>query len=153
MARWFRRWHARVALAALMTLVGSLLVVVPACADTAWAMRTYVVLYKDGASSASAATAVRQAGGTLIWNYPDIGVVIARSSSTSFKGAMQAAAGVEGVAATSGFATRMKDDQADDTERTGHKLRPSLGASVGHGPDPGARGPRSHWRQSVGGGR
>lgn len=115
MARWFRRWRARVALAALMTLVGSLLVAIPARADTTGAMQTYVVLYTDGASSAGAATAVQQAGGTLIWNYSEIGVVIARSSSTSFRSAMQAAAGIEGVAATSGFVTRLKDDQGDDS--------------------------------------
>jgi lantibiotic leader peptide-processing serine protease len=98
-----------------MTVVGSLLVATPAGGDTTGAMEAYVVLYKDGASSSRAASAVQQAGGTLVWNYSEIGVVIARSSSTSFKSAMQAAAGVEGVAATSCFATRIKDDQADDS--------------------------------------
>lgn len=36
---------------------------------------TYIVLYRDGASSTDAASTVRGAGGTLVANYGQIGVV------------------------------------------------------------------------------
>ena len=52
---------------------------------------TYVVLYRQGASSASAAAAVQAAGGTLVANYREIGVVIARSSSARFESGIEAA--------------------------------------------------------------
>jgi lantibiotic leader peptide-processing serine protease len=70
---------------------------------------TYVVLYQAGASSRNAAADVRAAGGTLVANYQQIGVVIARSSSAGFAGAIKGAAGVAGAAATAGFAVPGED--------------------------------------------
>jgi lantibiotic leader peptide-processing serine protease len=70
---------------------------------------TYVVLYQAGASSRNAAADVRAAGGTLVANYQQIGVVIARSSSAGFAGAIKGAAGVAGAAATAGFAVPVED--------------------------------------------
>jgi lantibiotic leader peptide-processing serine protease len=70
---------------------------------------TYVVLYRAGASSSDAAADVRAAGGTLVANYQQIGVVIARSSSSTFAGAIKGAAGVAGAAATSGSGVRVDD--------------------------------------------
>jgi len=69
---------------------------------------TYLVLYRDGASSAGAANTVRNAGGTLVANYSQIGVVVARSSNTSFASAVRQDGNVSGAARTNGFATQLR---------------------------------------------
>lgn len=73
---------------------------------------TYVLLYQGGSSTSGAASAVAAAGGTVIANYTQIGVVIARASSSGFAGAMQHVNGVEGVSATTRFATQLTDTQS-----------------------------------------
>lgn len=70
---------------------------------------TYVVLYHSGASTAGAAKAVSAAGGSIVANYSQIGVVIARSSDARFSAAISRIGGVEGAAATTGLATRVRD--------------------------------------------
>lgn len=75
---------------------------------------TYIVLYHEGASTAGAQSAVAAAGGTVLTSYPQIGVVIAKSSSAGFAAAMKANSRVEGVASTNRFATRLEDSAADD---------------------------------------
>ena len=73
---------------------------------------TYVVLYRQGASSTSAAAAVKAAGGTLVANYREIGVVIARSSSAGFEASIEGARGVENAVATGNFGVSVGDAQA-----------------------------------------
>ncbi len=70
------------------------------------------MLYRAGASSAGAASAVQAAGGTLVANYRQIGVVVARSSDAGFASAVRQQAGVQGAAATAGFATQVRDASA-----------------------------------------
>src|SRR6266536_5360193 len=72
---------------------------------------TYVVLYDSGASSADAATTVSSAGGTLVANFGQIGVVIARSSNANFASAVQQDSNVSAAARTDGFATKLHDAQ------------------------------------------
>ncbi len=72
---------------------------------------TYVVLYDSGASSADAATTVSSAGGTLVANFGQIGVVIARSSNANFASAVQQDSNVSAAARTDGFATKLRDAQ------------------------------------------
>lgn len=77
-----RRLGARFAAgaAALATAVSMLSVPMAtsaAAADSA-AESTYIVLFNQGASSKDAASAVASAGGTLVANYQQIGVVVAR---------------------------------------------------------------------------
>jgi subtilisin family serine protease len=74
--------------------------------------RTYVVLYKGNASSAGSAAAIEKAGGTLVSNYSQIGVVIARSASANFAASLKKDARIEGVSATDRFATRVDNDVA-----------------------------------------
>src|SRR5215831_20574447 len=81
----------------------------PASAATQSGNSTYIVLYRGGASSADAAATVRNAGGTLVANYSQIGVVIARSSDTNFAAAVQQNSKVAGAASTAGFATKVRD--------------------------------------------
>jgi subtilisin family serine protease len=75
-----------------------------ALAGTAAAER-YVVLYKHDRDAApgSAQADLQQAGGSLVAAYPEIGVVVAESSSPGFAAALDRLRSVEGVAATGGF--------------------------------------------------
>jgi subtilisin family serine protease len=85
----------------------------PVQASTTGATETYIVLYRDGASSKNAASVVQGAGGQLVYNYQQIGVVIARSDRSDFASNMRSVAGVEGASATTRFATRLENDQLD----------------------------------------
>ena len=107
------RWLAAAAAAAL-GLTGLASVAVPggAAATSSGASAAYLVLYRAGASSAGAASAVQAAGGTLVANYRQIGVVVARSSDAGFASAVRKQAGVQGAAATAGFATQVRDASA-----------------------------------------
>jgi len=75
-----------------------------ALAGTAGAER-YVVLYKHDrdAAPSSAQADVQGAGGSLVAAYPEIGVVVAESSSPGFASALDRLRSVEGVAATDGL--------------------------------------------------
>ena len=75
----------------------------------------YVVLYGAQAVPADAATRIARAGGTLVASYDEIGVVIARSGSLTFRSTLLRNRRVEGVAATTRFATRLNDDASTDT--------------------------------------
>jgi lantibiotic leader peptide-processing serine protease len=81
----------------------------PASAATQGADSTYIVLYRGGASSVGAAATVSSAGGTLVANYSQIGVVIARSSDPNFAATVQQNSNVAGAARTDGFATKIGD--------------------------------------------
>jgi subtilisin family serine protease len=82
---------------------------VSASAATQGGTSTYIVLYNNGASSADAAATMAGAGGTLVANYSQIGVVIARSSNPDFAAAVQQNSKVAGAASTAGFATQVRD--------------------------------------------
>src|ERR1043166_5930647 len=103
------RWRAMLAASSLLVISAP---VVPVHAATTGATETYVVLYKDGASSTNAASLIAGAGGQLVYNYQQIGVVIARSDQSDFAAKVMSASGVEGASATTRFATRLSDDQA-----------------------------------------
>ena len=85
----------------------------PAQADTTGPNTTYVVLYNAQSTPADAATRIKSAGGTVVASYKAIGVVIARSSSTSFRTSLRKDSRVEEVAGTSGFAVRLDDSSTD----------------------------------------
>ncbi len=108
----FVRLRPRAILAGLSLLVLGA-PVVPVQASTTGATETYIVLYRDGASSKNAASVVQGAGGQLVHNYQQIGVVIARSDRSDFASNMRSVAGVEGASATTRFATRLENDQLD----------------------------------------
>jgi len=59
---------------------------------------TYVVLYKNNATPARAGDWVGRAGGTVVASYPQIGVVIASSTSSTFTQAMRGGTNIEAVA-------------------------------------------------------
>jgi subtilisin family serine protease len=72
--------------------------------------QTYVVLYKQSAVPAGAASAIQKAGGTLVYSYDAIGVAIAQSASPSFDSKMAADKKVEGVSSTAGFGVQLKEE-------------------------------------------
>ena len=81
-----------------------------AVASSTGTQQTYIVLYKSGSPTKSAASLVSRNGGTLVANYSAIGVVIARSSDPAFGSRMRGAAGIEGAASTAGLAVQVEDN-------------------------------------------
>jgi lantibiotic leader peptide-processing serine protease len=73
---------------------------------TASAAERYIVLYKGASTPGNVATTVQRAGGELVADYAQIGVVIARSDDAAFASRMRGQAGVEQVAATSAYGVR-----------------------------------------------
>lgn len=89
--------------------------------------QTYLVVYRSSATPADAASRISSAGGTVVSDYSQIGVVVARSSSASFSEAVSRDARVDGVSSTAGFATRVDGDSGD-----------AAGAQEADGPRPGS---------------
>ncbi len=92
---------------------------------------TYIVLYKQAAVPAGVATTIRNAGGTLVYSYSQIGVAIAQSSSSSFRDSLLKNQGIENASSTAGFAHQLPDEQAD----TGDSSQGDLPNSPASDPD------------------
>jgi len=74
---------------------------------------TYLVVYTTSASDQEAAALVRSAGGTLVHNYSEIGVAVARSNRTDFTSKVKADARVDSVASTSVGVTKLRNEEPD----------------------------------------
>jgi len=72
--------------------------------------QTYLILYKQQAVPAGAASAIQDAGGTLVYSYDAIGVAVAQSASSSFSSKLLADKKVEGVSSTGTFGVRLNDE-------------------------------------------
>ncbi len=81
-------------------------------ASAAGSQQTYIILYKQGASTTDASQLVTSAGGTLVANWSAIGVVVARSTDASFAQTVRSDSKVEGAAATGNFGTQITLDDA-----------------------------------------
>jgi subtilisin family serine protease len=75
---------------------------------------TYLVLAPAGSSTANASALVAAAGGTVVAAYPQIGVLVARSTDPDFATAASGP-GVEAVASTDGLGTPLQDDETIET--------------------------------------
>src|ERR1051325_7749861 len=75
--------------------------------------QTYIGLYKKNAVPSDAAASVSKAGGTLIYSYKQIGVLIASSDNAAFTASLLKDTRVQGAAATNGFATQLELDSSD----------------------------------------
>ncbi|RBY97302.1 peptidase S8 [Blastococcus sp. TF02-8] len=75
--------------------------------------QTYLVVFKGSASPADAARTVAAAGGSVVTDYRQIGVLVARSGNAAFADRVEADRRVEGVSATAGYATRLEDVEAE----------------------------------------
>ncbi len=74
-------------------------------------LQTYIVLYSTLAVSSNAANTIAASGGALVYSYPQIGVVIARSDNPAFASNLQASdSSIQGAVATTQFATQLSDD-------------------------------------------
>ena len=101
------------AAAAATTLVSGVL----AAAASA---ENYIVLYKQQSVPADATRTIGRAGGSVIAAYDQIGVVVARSDSASFRGQLARDNRIDGVASTAGFASRVEPaEPAGDTSHDG----------------------------------
>jgi lantibiotic leader peptide-processing serine protease len=83
-------------------------------ATYAGTMQNYIVLYQAKGVPTGASTAVKQAGGTLVASYGQIGVVIARSDNDAFAANLLNDTRIESVVATTGLASRFNDDNVND---------------------------------------
>jgi subtilisin family serine protease len=70
---------------------------------------TYLVIAPDGNSTAKASAKVAAAGGTVVANYSQIGVLVVRSSNPDFSTAASGS-GVEAVASTTGLGAPLAED-------------------------------------------
>jgi subtilisin family serine protease len=95
------------------SLAGLTIAAPQAGAGSTGATQTYVVLYRSGASTSGASGVIASAGGSVVANYPQIGVVIARSDQSAFATTVQKKSGVEGVSATTRFGVGSRDESAD----------------------------------------
>jgi subtilisin family serine protease len=98
-------------------LSGALLVGAGAPVAQAGSESTYVVVYSSKALPSGSTQTIRAAGGTMVAAYPEIGVVIARSTNLSFTRQVKTDSNVAGASATKGFGTRLK--KGDPAEGTG----------------------------------
>src|ERR671930_1910391 len=78
----------------------------------------YIVLYKGQAIEGSAATTIQQAGGTLVYAYPQIGVAIASSSNPSFRANLLKNSTIQNAASTAAFATQLSDVESATSSST-----------------------------------
>jgi len=85
----------------------------PVQATTTGSTDTYLVVYKAGASSKEAPALVRYAGGSLVYDYAQIGVAVVKSNHTDFTSKVKADSRVEAVASTSKGVTKLRDTQPD----------------------------------------
>jgi subtilisin family serine protease len=107
--------------AALVTAASVALFGVPAAqaAQTGEA-QTYLVVFSAQSLPSNAAASISSAGGTIVSAYNQIGVVVARSSASTFRANLMRNDKIQGVSGTAAFATHLvygalDADQAQDT--------------------------------------
>ena len=93
---------------------------------SAGTVQTYVVLYAAPTLPGDAAAHVQASGGSVVAAYPEIGVVIARSTATSFTEQVRSDSGVAGVSATGAFASGLKQREPAADEGPGGGRSASL---------------------------
>src|SRR5437763_3607062 len=97
-------------------IVRGLALVLAALAAPAAFGSNYVVLYKQQDLPHDVEATVTNAGGSVVYQYPQIGVVIAKSENASFRDNLLKDNRIENAAATERFATRLPDMQAGAAE-------------------------------------
>jgi subtilisin family serine protease len=108
------------ALISTLVMMVSMMGVFPAAAaslpySSTGVTQTYVVLYKKNAVPSNAASTVSKAGGTLVYSYKQIGVLIASSDNASFRANLLKDSNIQGTSATTGFATQLDVDTSDES--------------------------------------
>jgi len=85
----------------------------------AGATQTYVVLYKSNTAVSDAASVIANAGGSLVYSYDKIGVVIASSDNELFRNNLLANSRIQGVSSTAGFGVQFEDEFVDFYDASG----------------------------------
>jgi len=114
------RFHAprRLAILASVAMVALLLAVPGVRATGTGTAQTYLVVFKAQALPANASASITAAGGTIVQSYPQIGVVIARSSSSTFRSSVMRNGAIRGAAATAAFATHVSGGVGNQSRAT-----------------------------------
>jgi lantibiotic leader peptide-processing serine protease len=101
--------------------------VAPAQAEAA---QNYVILYKGQAVPSNAASSITAAGGTLVYSYNQVGVVVASSNSSAFRPSLLLNdSSVQSAVSTGNFATQVKENgSADNTADPVTPLSPASGS-------------------------
>src|SRR3954451_2477949 len=97
---------------------GVVVAAVAVCAPAAFASN-YIVLYKQQAAGSDAAAVIQKAGGSLVYSYPQIGVVVASSTNPSFRDNLLKNAQIENAPSTAGSATQLAPAAADTADASG----------------------------------
>ncbi len=71
--------------------------------------QNYIILYSQNAVPDNAASTISSAGGSLIYSYPQIGVVIASSDNPSFRANLLRDKRIENAASTGSFGVQLQD--------------------------------------------
>src|SRR4051795_13726915 len=100
-------------LARLLVVLAAFVVVSGVFGATANA-QNFIVLYKQSAVPADAASSMQKAGGSLVYSYSQIGVVIASSNSASFRDSLLKDNRVENASGTAAYVTRLNDVDTSD---------------------------------------
>jgi subtilisin family serine protease len=93
-------------------IVCGLIAAAAATAAPAAFASNYIVLYKQQAVGSDAASVIQKAGGSLVYSYPQIGVVIASSTNPSFRDNLLKDSKIENASSTDGFATQLPQTDA-----------------------------------------
>src|ERR1044072_10053907 len=83
----------------------ALLIAGGAVGGTSGTTQTFVILYQQQSVGSDAAATVQKAGGTLVYSYDQIGVVVARSDRDSFRANLLTNPAIEQAARATNFAT------------------------------------------------
>jgi lantibiotic leader peptide-processing serine protease len=104
----------RAAILVAIAVLGSLLLVPSGNAADTGVSQTYLVVFKAQSLPSNSASIIRSAGGTVSYSYPQIGVVVAQSSSSTFRASLMRNTKIQGASATAAFATQLTDGAATD---------------------------------------
>jgi subtilisin family serine protease len=108
-----------VAMAMVMALSATSAIAVSAALANDATAQNYLFLYASLSVPSDAAATISKAGGSMLYSYNAIGVVLASSSSSTFRSRLMQDRRIQGVDATGSFATGLNDEMQVDTTTTG----------------------------------
>jgi subtilisin family serine protease len=102
--------YAKISTMLVLTLLLLSLAVPQVAPIRAGTAQTYIVLYKQQAVPADAATVIASAGGVLVYQYDQIGVAVAQSDDAAFRDKLVKDGRIEGAASTADFAVQINEE-------------------------------------------
>ncbi len=116
--------------AALLTAASVALLGVSAAhaAESGGETQTYLVVYSAQSVPSNTAASISSAGGSIVSTYGQIGVVVARSSTPTFRATLMKNPKIQAVSKTAAFATQLTDGAVDTAQDTPDPGTPAPGA-------------------------